>query len=335
MRARRSRFAFVLTIAALVSLTLVGTAGATRSHASSKVYASVDIDGIGYQRLEALKHAPGIEWWVELDRELLVCGAPEMLAAIGGGYAYREIHETIDPANLCILYGRGAEEAGVRVLAKGGRSAVVVATPAERRRLERMHAHGDVPHAHNVVAPFVPNVALAHQAANDAPRASKTSFDVSIQALVDSIDVNRWHDDVQTLGTFNRYTRGSGNLAARDWLVQQFQALPGMVVTTPSFNVPGGGGTTSYNVVATLTGTTRPNDWYIVGAHFDSISNNDNQATAPGCEDNGSGSAAVLEDGTDLLGPPARRDRALHLLLGRGAGSVRQHEPRVEPRDDR
>ena len=59
--------------------------------------------------------------------------------------------------------------------------------------------------------------------------------------------------------------------------------------------MPGGSGTTSYNVVATLTGTTRPNDWYIVGAHFDSISNNDNQATAPGCEDNGSGTAAVLE----------------------------------------
>ena len=49
------------------------------------------------------------------------------------------------------------------------------------------------------------------------------------------------------------------------------------------------------HVVATLAGTTRPDDWYIVGGHYDSISTNDGNATAPGCEDNASGSAAVLE----------------------------------------
>jgi hypothetical protein len=47
-------------------------------------------------------------------------------------------------------------------------------------------------------------------------------------------------------------------------------------------------------VIATLTGTTRPDEWYIVGAHYDSTSQNTSQA-APGCEDNGSGTAGVLE----------------------------------------
>lgn len=46
--------------------------------------------------------------------------------------------------------------------------------------------------------------------------------------------------------------------------------------------------TTYYNVVATHQGTTRPEDIYILGAHFDSVNN-------PGADDNGSGTAGVLE----------------------------------------
>jgi autotransporter-associated beta strand protein len=46
--------------------------------------------------------------------------------------------------------------------------------------------------------------------------------------------------------------------------------------------------TTYYNVVATLPGTVNPSQVYIVGAHFDSVNN-------PGADDNGSGTAAVME----------------------------------------
>ena len=44
---------------------------------------------------------------------------------------------------------------------------------------------------------------------------------------------------------------------------------------------------TYYNVVATRPGTTRPEDIYILGAHFDSVNN-------PGADDNGSGTAGIL-----------------------------------------
>jgi Zn-dependent M28 family amino/carboxypeptidase len=43
-----------------------------------------------------------------------------------------------------------------------------------------------------------------------------------------------------------------------------------------------------------LTGHTRPNDWYIIGGHYDAVSE-DSQTAAPGAEDNGSGCAGVLE----------------------------------------
>lgn len=48
------------------------------------------------------------------------------------------------------------------------------------------------------------------------------------------------------------------------------------------------GGNTGYNVVAELPGTTRPNDVYIIGGHYDSVDN-------PGADDNASGVAGVLE----------------------------------------
>jgi hypothetical protein len=269
-----------------------------RPQGTGTFYANVQIDRIGHERLEELKRLPGLEWWVELDDELLVSGDARMVEALAAGYRFRIVAEDADPSELCILYGRGAKRSGARVLARGGRAAVLLATPAERARIEHDGAHDETtPHAHNTIAPFVPNIALAHQAANDAPRdgASIASFDVAVQSLVDQIDGGRWRADVQTLGGFNRYTRGAGIAGARDWLVSQFQALPGLTVTTQSFSVPGSPATTGYNVVATITGTTRPNDWYIVGGHYDSISTNDNNATAPGCEDNASGAAAVLE----------------------------------------
>lgn len=47
-------------------------------------------------------------------------------------------------------------------------------------------------------------------------------------------------------------------------------------------------GHTGYNIIAELPGTTRPNEIYIIGAHYDSVDN-------PGADDNASGVAGVLE----------------------------------------
>jgi hypothetical protein len=49
-----------------------------------------------------------------------------------------------------------------------------------------------------------------------------------------------------------------------------------------------------YNIIAIKEGSVRPDDWYLVGAHMDSASPN-GCARAPGSNDNGSGTAGVLE----------------------------------------
>jgi len=293
---RSSRVATMLSLAvALFSFSLPVPASA-RPQPPRHVYAVVDIDRIGFERLEALKSVAGLDWWIELDDQMLVCGQPLVVDTLhGAGYRADVVPYEVDPSNLYILYGRDAEATGARVLAHGGRCAVVLATPEQKRRLESAHdedldGDADAAHAHNVVLPLRTNVSLAHQAAN-APAARPELWDVSIQALVDAVDANRWFGDIQTLGQWSRNSRNAGNATARDWLVSQFQALPGMTVTTQSFTIPSPS-TTSFNVIATLTGTTRPNDWYIVGGHFDSLPSS---GASPGCEDNGSGTAGVLE----------------------------------------
>ena len=70
---------------------------------------------------------------------------------------------------------------------------------------------------------------------------------------------------------------------ARANIVAEFQSY-GLSVALEPFTYSS---TTYYNVVATMPGTTYPNREYIIGAHFDSVSN-------PGADDNASGTAAVL-----------------------------------------
>ena len=54
------------------------------------------------------------------------------------------------------------------------------------------------------------------------------------------------------------------------------------------------GSTPCRNIVATKTGTTYPDEYVVVGGHYDSVSENA-PVLAPGAEDNGSGTASVME----------------------------------------
>ena len=249
-------------------------------------YAVIDIDGIGFEALQTLRTTDGITWWVELDDELLVLAESDALAQIGRKRELTRSEIRAVPERLFFLgpaHSRDTEALDVDVLARGGRFAVV-------------QARGDGPPValdHEVATlPFRPDVVLARQWVNGPPRETPVHrFEGAIQDLVDEVDPQRWFNDVTALAAYNRYTHGSEILDARDWLVLQFEALPGLVVTTPDFQVDG---TTAFNVVAELTGTQRPDDWYIVGAHYDAISESPDTA-APGAEDNASGCSGVLE----------------------------------------
>jgi hypothetical protein len=116
------------------------------------------------------------------------------------------------------------------------------------------------------------------------------SYTVSPTTVVDLVgevtEANYTHILQDLLYTHTGDNRGYGvqHDLARNNIQSYFESL-GLTTTLEAFTYSSA---TYYNVVATKTGTTRPNDVYVVGAHYDSVNN-------PGADDNASGTAAVME----------------------------------------
>lgn len=119
--------------------------------------------------------------------------------------------------------------------------------------------------------------------------ADEIIFGQESEALVSGIDIDQWYSDVEHLASYNRYYKNPGIDEARDWLKSEFSSL-GFSTHIEEFLI---GSTKAYNVVAELKGVTRPDEIYLVGAHYDSISEQP-QVLAPGAEDNASGTAGLL-----------------------------------------
>lgn len=87
-----------------------------------------------------------------------------------------------------------------------------------------------------------------------------------------------------------RYYNTAGKTLVADYLAAKLTAL-GYTVTFDPFTY---NGVSCRNVIATKTGTVTPNEYVIVCGHYDSTSPTPT-VTAPGAEDNGSGTAVVIE----------------------------------------
>jgi len=84
-----------------------------------------------------------------------------------------------------------------------------------------------------------------------------------------------------------RVVGSDSNYAARDWIQSKFADFGYDSIYLDDFI--GGGSAQAYNVVAVKPGTLYPNDYIVVGGHFDAVPG------SPGADDNGSGTAGVLE----------------------------------------
>lgn len=108
--------------------------------------------------------------------------------------------------------------------------------------------------------------------------------------LLDMVDGSNITDQVQHLemfGTRDAYTLQS--VSAQEWIEARFIEW-GLDVEVMSFTMPYG--PASDNVIATLTGKTYPEEYVILGGHYDSYSYS---GDAPGADDNASGTSGVME----------------------------------------
>jgi Zn-dependent M28 family amino/carboxypeptidase len=116
------------------------------------------------------------------------------------------------------------------------------------------------------------------------------AFDpAAIGAMTGLVSTDSLNSRVANLESFDtRRSDTDGGRRAAEWIEARFQSFGADSVfahTWSRINTP--------NVVAVLRGRTRPHEIVLVGGHYDSISRDGN--SAPGADDNASGTACVLE----------------------------------------
>jgi Zn-dependent M28 family amino/carboxypeptidase len=169
---------------------------------------------------------------------------------------------------------------------------------------------------------LVPSLALLAAATPDVPAPAPT--DPQIAAAVASVSADRLRaidEHLVAFGTRSTYSEGlkgpRGVVAAREWIAAQFRAIAAhsggrMTVAYDSYlqpadpaqRVPRPVEITS--VIATLHGDEPGGRTYVISSHYDSrnTNNEDGVHDAPGADDNGSGTACVLEAARALANVP-------------------------------
>jgi hypothetical protein len=111
--------------------------------------------------------------------------------------------------------------------------------------------------------------------------------------------------DTRLVDFKTRYAYTDSNAAAEVWLRQKFLSFGYTNVTQDTFDVLGTPGI-GHNIICTKTGTTEPEKVILIGAHFDSYTNQQPMISAPGADDNASGTVGVLEIARALATIPSR-----------------------------
>ena len=164
------------------------------------------------------------------------------------------------------------------------------------------------------VAVFIALFGIAIVPTNSVLSATPPSLlDSDILDMVGQVDSNRIATSIQTLvnfGTRNTCSDTTGATpgigAARDWIQNQFSALPGIHVILDPWTFTGcGNSRTLHNVIAWIPGSGNPNRLIIIGGHYDSRTSGsatDGVNPAPGANDSGSQTAFVLESARVMAG---------------------------------
>ncbi|WP_375768037.1 M20/M25/M40 family metallo-hydrolase [Archangium gephyra] len=143
--------------------------------------------------------------------------------------------------------------------------------------------------------------ALAAVEGSTAPQslASLVSYNInngpSVNAMlggVQELNIRNTINSLSTNWTTRRYNVQSGADAA-NWLKTQWTTIAGsrtdvsVALFTHTWTQP--------SVIATITGTTHPNEVVVIGGHLDSINGSSSTGAAPGADDDASGVASLTE----------------------------------------
>lgn len=144
-------------------------------------------------------------------------------------------------------------------------------------------------------------------------KVEESSIKSNLESIVDK-DTQSGSDVVQT-----RYSGTPGNQAEAAYIKSFFEGLGIQVEYQPfTFVSRAGENISTNNIIARIPGTDTAN-WYIAMAHMDSISpESTRKTTAPGADDNGSGTVAVMEMAKAIKQSGVPLNRSLEFVLYSG-----------------
>jgi Zn-dependent M28 family amino/carboxypeptidase len=137
----------------------------------------------------------------------------------------------------------------------------------------------------------------------------------TVQAAVDDVSQTNLANTVTTLQTINTRNSYSATLHdAEDFVAKSLEAY-GFTISYQQFRP-----NMAPNVIATWTPNADAKEWVVAGAHLDSRSEDNQSETdrAPGADDNGTGSAAILEVARLINQTDIQHNRGLRLCLFTG-----------------
>ena len=255
----------------------------------------VDIHAIGFEALQALKALPEVHWSAEFGNELLL---------------------GVDPASLDDWLAKPRVRAGLGAM-----------LPDEILVRDHVCAHQSLQPAVGVVGgyeilrepPMVVRYAqrnglfaqalpesrvFAREIANEAVQRAVRGAEPAVARIVARVDAERWFTTMSELAAINRNSFSPALVTARDYIHTQFSAA-NLTLESFSFSLanitsctPTPPAITITNPIGRKRGDTLPDEWIVVGAHYDS--RNDSRcdgtgAPQPGANDNASGCAGVME----------------------------------------
>ena len=277
---------------------LLGLANFVNAQSAATVI--VDINQKGAAELSQLKARSGIIWAVEFGSELLLGVDAASLstfanlhgARLGPGYATPD--ELIILGHVCGAASFPSFPTHRIWATVGGYD--LIRQPAALNTMQVLRDPS--------LAKLPLNRIVARARSNEENIAAVEPIASEIAQMVARVDANRWFQTMSDLSTFNRNSFSAGLFTARDWIRQRFieQGLApsdfnyqlanvsGCMPTPAPVNLP--------NIIGEKTGGSLPNEWIVIGAHYDSRNPSRCDGAInpqPGANDNASGCAGVIE----------------------------------------
>lgn len=284
---------------------------------------SVQIHKLGPTRVKELSNLPGVNWSLELGSEMLLGVDASALPTL------RELPEYLaEPGWIArddlMIAGHTCTDLTPQIWAVVGGYDLVHVPASLQSYQQSVHPVLTGLSSENR-AWSARHLSYAQAQSNQTAGTLARRADPLIDALVARVDPDRWFQSMSELAAFNRNSYSTGLFTARDYVAERFTRaelsasnfefslanITSCVPTPPAITLP--------NVIGTKVGLATPNEWLVIGAHYDSRNPSrcdGNNNPQPGANDNASGCAGVMEMARVFQG--IRTDRSMLFMCFSG-----------------